>query len=154
MKFEFRPHGSCLVSCEHGRWDWSKEHVIQACEVAKVCMESRQGPPCNCTACQLYVAYRDWKDNVPKFILHPSSVETRNRTDPNYNDKPRMDEDGKIIGEGAIGRVTADNVYLTSYPEWPKGAKRLADLEVGEFIRAVRYSLSGSVGYYDIYRVQ
>lgn len=144
LKFSFKKDGSCQVSNELGSWDWSKEQVIQTCMVAKVCMESRGAPPCDCTACQLFMAFRNWKENVPKFILHS----------PEYHDhKPLEDEDGKIIGEGAIGRITADNAYLTAYPEWPNN-KRPADLEVGECIKGVRFSLSGSSGYYDIYRVR
>lgn len=144
LKFEFEKDGSCQVSNEQGTWDWSKEQVIQTCMVAKVCMESRRQGPCDCTACQLFVAFRDWKENVPKFILHSQT---------HHGYQPLMNEEGKIIGDGAIGRITELNAYLTAYPRWPD-EKRPADLEVGECIKGVFFSLSGSKGWYDVYRVQ
>jgi hypothetical protein len=143
LKFEFGKDGSCQVSNEQGTWDWSKEQVIQTCMVAKVCTESRQGPFCDCTACQCFVAFRDWKESVPKFILHS---QTRDSPIPMY------DED-RIISDGVLGRITEQNVYLTTYAQWPD-EKRPADLEVGECIKGVYFSLSGSKGWYDIYRVQ
>lgn len=66
---------------------------------------------------------------------------------------PRLDEDEDIISDGVIGRVGIDNVYLTTYGTYP-GDKRPTDLDVGGRIERVRYSLSGSAGEYDIYRVR
>ena len=59
--------------------------------------------------------------------------------------------------DGAIGRVSADNVYLTAYPQWPTDApagKTLLELEVGEEIRAVKYNLNGTKGKYTVRRVE
>lgn len=66
-----------------------------------------------------------------------------------------MDEQGnEIVSDGVIGRVGPNNVYLTTYACYPKDAKALRELEVGECIKSVVFSLSGSRGVYDIYRVQ
>lgn len=66
----------------------------------------------------------------------------------------RVDEDGDIISDGVIGRVGIDNVYLTTYGQYPESeVRRPGDLAVGERIQSVRYSLSGGSGYYDVYRV-
>ena len=54
--------------------------------------------------------------------------------------------------DGVLGRLTADNVYLTAYAKYP-GDKRPKDLAVGERIENVEYRLSGEFGVYDIYRV-
>jgi len=67
---------------------------------------------------------------------------------------PRRAEDGSFISDGIIGRVNINNVYLTTYASYPDGAKKLADLEVGEVVRCTRFSLSGERGTYDIYRVK
>lgn len=72
--------------------------------------------------------------------------------DPRDNFRPREDEDGNITSDGVLGRITAANVYLTAYPDYPDD-RRPADLKVGECIKRVKYSLSGGRGYYDIYRV-
>lgn len=74
--------------------------------------------------------------------------------DPKDGPRPRVDDDGNIVSDGLIGRVTATNVYMTTYAEYPNNSRPLADLQVGEGIYGVRYSLSGSSGIYDIYRVQ
>ena len=66
---------------------------------------------------------------------------------------PRTDDDGIIVSDGVVGRIGEDNAYLTTYGEYP-GEKRGRDLEVGGSIKGVRYSLSGSSGVYDIYRVK
>lgn len=70
------------------------------------------------------------------------------------NGLPRVDDDGQIVSEGVLGRITENNVYLRAYPRWPEGAKPVSELEVGEAIKNVKYSLSGSSGYYDVYRVE
>lgn len=75
--------------------------------------------------------------------------------DPKDNYRPSMDEQGnEIVSDGVIGRVGPNNVYLTTYARYPKDAKALRELEVGECIKGVVFSLSGSRGVYDIYRVQ
>lgn len=66
---------------------------------------------------------------------------------------PRRDDDGNIISDGIVGRVGFANAYMTIYPELPEGAKPPNALEVGECIEGVKYSVSGSRGVYDIYRV-
>ena len=80
-----------------------------------------------------------------KFILWTS--------DESSGDHPQYDDRNAITSDGAIGRVCADNVYLTTYGAKPDGAKAYADLEVNECVRGVEYRLSGSKGKYDIYRV-
>jgi hypothetical protein len=56
---------------------------------------------------------------------------------------PRREEDGAFISDGATGRIGMDNVYLTTYPKYRDGEeKRPKDLEVGERIQGVIYSLS------------
>lgn len=72
--------------------------------------------------------------------------------DPRDNFRPREDDDGNVVSDGVLGRMTQDNVYLTAYAEYPDN-RRPADLEVGESIKGVTYSLSGSRGVYDVYRV-
>jgi hypothetical protein len=79
-----------------------------------------------------------------KFILHSPGQ---------HGFRPSQDEDGNIISDGAIGRVTEGNVYLTAYPKWPDD-RRPKDLEVGQHIPGVQYHLSGEHGSYDIYRVE
>jgi hypothetical protein len=58
-----------------------------------------------------------------------------------------------IISEGVLGWITEDNVYLTTYANYP-GVERPRDLAVGCRISNVQYSLSGSKGVYDLYRVR
>jgi hypothetical protein len=71
------------------------------------------------------------------------------------NGLPRVDPDtGAITSDGVLGRITEDNVYLRAYPTWPADAKPIAELEVGEPIFGVRYTLSGGSGFYDVYRVE
>ncbi len=68
---------------------------------------------------------------------------------------PKVDADtGKITSGGVLGRIDEDNVYLTTYPEWPEGAKKLVELDAGEAVTGVIYTLSGSAGLYDVYRVR
>lgn len=71
--------------------------------------------------------------------------------DPGHG-APRRDSDGNIDSEGLIGRITEGNAYLSAYASYPD-ARRPADLEVGEKIDQVSYSLSGSYGVYTVYRV-
>ena len=67
--------------------------------------------------------------------------------------QPTRNEEGRIISDGIIGRVTEDNAYLRAYPEYPD-ERRPWDLPVGFCIEEVKYSLSGSKGTYDIWRVE
>jgi len=75
---------------------------------------------------------------------------------------PRRDEDGRIISDGIIGRVSADNCYMTTYA----CNKRRVDVSGGELPRTLDaldendyhplladFSLSGSKSTYEIYRV-
>lgn len=54
--------------------------------------------------------------------------------------------------DGILGRLSLDNVYLSTYAKYPEG-RRPEDLEVGEHIIDVSFSLSGEHGLYDVYRV-
>lgn len=74
--------------------------------------------------------------------------------DPRDGMRPTSDEEGNIIASGAIGRVGPDNVYLTTYGARPENAPRYEDLPVGGCVRGVQFSLSGSKGTYDVYRVE
>ena len=68
---------------------------------------------------------------------------------------PRFDAEvdpPKCVSDGLLGRVGADNVYLTVYAEYPD-EKRPQDLEIGQAIAGVGFSLSGGKGSYDIVRV-
>lgn len=66
---------------------------------------------------------------------------------------PRVDEEtGEITSDGAVGRITAENAFLAVYASYPD-ARRPVDLEVGESIPRVTYSLSGGFGMYDVIRV-
>ena len=53
---------------------------------------------------------------------------------------------------GVLGKIGPDNVYLTAYANYPD-EKRPKDLEVGESILNVKFSLSGTTGHYDIHRI-
>lgn len=90
---------------------------------------------------------KEWADkcqDAMRFILW----------DPKDNYRPMTDEDGnKIISDGILGRVAHNNVYLTSYAEYPDN-KRPVDLKIGQHIKGVHYRLSGEHGIYDIYRVE
>jgi hypothetical protein len=65
---------------------------------------------------------------------------------------PRRDEDGALVSDGIVGRIGPDNVYLSGYAAYPADTRPL-DLDVGGCIPGVGYSLSGSRGTYDVYRV-
>lgn len=72
---------------------------------------------------------------------------------------PRQDEEGLFISDGILGKISRNNVYLTAYPNldnavWPEGCNSLDDLQIGQRVENVEYSLSGSSGVYDIYRIQ
>lgn len=73
--------------------------------------------------------------------------------DPRDNYRPSTDEEGnEIVSDGVLGRLSSDNVYLTTYAQYP-GDKRPDDLRVGEYIKGVHFRLSGEHGVYDVYRV-
>jgi hypothetical protein len=144
LRFDFFEDGSCQVSNEQGLWTWSRDQVVRTREVARVCCQSRRAGPCDCTACQLMVAEREWRDQRPQYILFSTEEGPR----------PRVDDDGMITTDGVMGRIGPDNIYLNAYAKWPRGAKRLADLEVGERIKDVEYRLSGEKATYDVYRVK
>jgi hypothetical protein len=72
----------------------------------------------------------------------------------NKDGKPHKSDDGTgIISGGIMGWLDANSVYLTTYASYPD-ARRPADLEVGACLPGVRWTLSGEVGIYDIYRVR
>ena len=149
MDFRFNRDGSCHVSNGQEEWDWSAEQVKHTLQVAKVCVESRRKTEkkglCDCTVCQLTKAYHAHKLDKPKFVV----VETEHRL------RSLWDELGQLQTEGVLGLIDEDNCYLTAYPRWPdKEERRPKDLEVGESIKGVVYSLSGSSGIYDVYRVR
>ena len=123
---------------------WSVDQVSQTIQVARVCMESRRDGPCDCTACQVYVAHKMWKLVVPQFILHSPE---------RHGLRPMEDDDGNITSDGALGRVTADNVTLKAYADYPTDV-RPKDLEVGGRIEDVEIAISGECDTYDIYRVR
>ena len=78
------------------------------------------------------------------------------------NGSPRQEECGpsragfhrgtRIVSDGIIGRIGAENAYLTVYPEYPDH-DRPTDLGVQGFITGVEFGLSGSKGTYDVFRV-
>jgi len=72
--------------------------------------------------------------------------------DTKDNFQPRRDDDGVIVSDGVLGRIEEDNVYLAIYAEYPTSV-RPNDLPVGKCIKDVQFSLSGSKGKYDVYRV-
>lgn len=67
--------------------------------------------------------------------------------------RPTRGDDGTITTSGLVGEITEDNAFLTAYAEWPT-SKRPRELEVNESILDVGFSLSGSKGRYDVYRVR
>jgi hypothetical protein len=69
------------------------------------------------------------------------------------NYRPRTDEDGNITSAGVIGVVEEGNAYISIYGEMPDGSKPVSELKIGERSENVKFSLSGSSGLYDIYRV-
>jgi len=54
---------------------------------------------------------------------------------------------------GILGKLTLDNVYISTYAQYPDG-KHARNLQVGEHIKDVKFTLSGGKGLYDIYRVE
>lgn len=72
---------------------------------------------------------------------------------PKEGSSPTYDERGNITSSGLIGWLDVESVSLTTYAQYPD-LRRPEHLEVNESIKGVKYSLSGSVGYYDIYRVK
>ena len=72
--------------------------------------------------------------------------------DTDNGSTPRSDGEGRIVSDGVVGRIEHDNAYLTIYGSYPTES-RPESLAVGERIASVVFSLSGSSGIYDIYRV-
>lgn len=143
LKFEFQDDLSCKVTSAEGEtWQWPREQVTQALHVAQVCQRSRQAGPCDCVCCQLEQAFRDMRASGPLYILW----------DPR-DGSLALQDDGTIISDGLIGRIGPDNIYLTAYAKYPTG-KSYRDLDVGEGIAGVVFSLSGSRGVYTVYRVR
>ena len=66
---------------------------------------------------------------------------------------PRTKDGGWVSG-GLMGELTPENIYLRVYAQRPEGSKPFEILEVGECVRGVQYTLSGSKGTYDVYRVE
>ena len=66
---------------------------------------------------------------------------------------PRNQDTGEILTSGCMGVIALDNLYVRTYVIYPEGSKPLKNLEIGESIRGVKFSLSGSTGYYNIYRI-
>jgi hypothetical protein len=91
-----------------------------------------------------------------QYILWPRHREVRRirgrRVVEWLEEKVPRNDDGSIATDGAIGRITADNVYIATYAE-NLSREELDALEVGGHISDVRYHLSGEEGHYDIYRV-
>ena len=147
LQFRFNRDGSCLVSNGQEEWDWSAQQVKQTLQVAKVCVESRERTKkkglCDCTACQCTKAYHAHKLDKSKFVV------------VDCNTSSLWDAEGQLRHEGLLGLIDEDNCYLTTYPKWPDWEdRRPRDLEVGECIKGAVYSLSGSSGIYDVYRVR
>jgi len=44
--------------------------------------------------------------------------------DPKDNYRPRCDDDGNIVSDGVTGRIGEDNVYLTTYADYPRASKK------------------------------
>lgn len=98
--------------------------------------------------------------NTPVFVEEDAGTNQPEETvkrfilwDQKDGPNPPRDEAGEILTNGCLGRLTINNVYLTSYGARPDGAKAYDELELGEAVRNVRFSLSGSKGEYDVYRV-
>ncbi len=72
--------------------------------------------------------------------------------DPSDGD-PRRGDNSEWLTSGLLGVIDEGNVYLTVYPKYPD-ARRPGDLAVNERIQGVEYSLSGSKGSYDVYRIE
>lgn len=68
--------------------------------------------------------------------------------------RPRKDELLEFISDGLIGRIGLDNAYLRTYGVRPEGAPQYSELEVGQAVHDVKFSLSGSKGQYSVYRVK
>lgn len=68
--------------------------------------------------------------------------------------RPRKNEDGDWMSDGLVGRIGIGNAYLAAYGVRPEGAPAYDDLEVGEAVHDVVFSLSGSKGRYSVYRVR
>jgi len=66
---------------------------------------------------------------------------------------PRTPE-GTWVSGGVLGELSPENVYLRVYARRPEGAQTFESLNVGECVRGVTYTLSGSKGTYDVYRIE
>jgi len=68
--------------------------------------------------------------------------------------EPRRNDDGDIDSDGLTGLIGEDNVYLTTYASYREGLRNNhKGLKVGEYAIAT-FSLSGTKGTYQIWRVQ
>lgn len=67
--------------------------------------------------------------------------------------EPTRDATGAIVTSGALGALSADNVYLTAYCQFPD-KRRPTDLDVSERIAGVVFGLSGECGTYDLWRIR
>lgn len=77
----------------------------------------------------------------PKFILW------------NSNDgDPCCDDNGNINSSGACGAVTTDNGVFMFMEDGP-GRAGLNAMPVGACSRRVKFRASGTIGYYDIWRI-
>ncbi len=63
--------------------------------------------------------------------------------------EPLFDGAGECTSSGCMGRVEIDNVYLATYPRYPVGSPKLADLGVNDRICGVKFWR----GVYDVIRV-
>lgn len=62
-------------------------------------------------------------------------------------------ETGECLSAGVLGPLTAGNVYLTTYAQYPD-ERRHTDLAVGAVIDGVVFTLSGGRGVYEVVRVR
>lgn len=66
--------------------------------------------------------------------------------------RPRVGGSGAIVSDGIIGRVGPENAYVKIYARYPEGPTH-RDLAVGQHIDGVVFSLSGTKGVYQVWRV-
>ena len=59
----------------------------------------------------------------------------------------------EVNSGGILGVLTEDNVYLTTYAQYPKDTTH-RDLAAGECEQGVKFNLSGESGFYEVHRVQ
>lgn len=111
------------------------------------------------------VAIVEWDMDRGKISRHPPECLTKMERedqalsklfiiwDPSDGSLSR-DLEGQINTSGIFGRISADNVYLTTYATYPQDSKSLLEMDIGERMENVCFSLSGERGYYDIVRVR